>query len=349
MKEFAQKKNGFLVEIYNEPSLFDDLKDEWDDLLERTEWHSFFQTSRWNSIWWSHFGQGLDPFILVVKDKEGVLRGLAPLYIHIEDGGRKVARFLGGLELSDYLDFVIEKGMEQTFFEAIGSYFTRMGERPELDLHFIPENSPSLGTKNPFFDGQELSIEVRKEEVCPAIDLPPDWEEYLRGLRQKDRHELLRKMRRAEAVGSLNYYRTSRMEDIERDVRTFCELHRKSRDTKRGFMDDKMSNFFEEFARMLFSGGNLFLNFLSINGRALASLFGIRYAKGVSIYNSGFDPDFGHISPGIVLIGYAIREAIEDGYIFFDLLRGSEPYKYRFGARDRWLYNIKIGFPVQGT
>jgi CelD/BcsL family acetyltransferase involved in cellulose biosynthesis len=339
--EFMDK---FKLEIYNDPSILDHIKDEWDRLLKRTYSHSLFQTPIWNSIWWSHFSNGLEIFIIVMRDQEGFLRGIAPLYLQKKDGVKRVAQFIGGLELSDYLDFVVEVGKERHFFESIKNYFKKMSNRFELDLHFIPESSQFLGGNNPFFDDQAISIEIIKEEVSPSIKLPYNWDEYLKGLRQKDRHELLRKMRRAESGGSLNYYMTDRPEALERDIMTFCELHRKSKEAKRGFMTPKMCNFFKELAMILFSEGKLFLNFLYINGRAVASIFAIRYGRGISLYNSGFDPEFAHISPGIVLIGHAIKEAIEEGCIFFDFLRGGESYKYRFGASDKWLYNVKITF-----
>ncbi|MEM2983307.1 MAG: GNAT family N-acetyltransferase [Candidatus Bathyarchaeia archaeon] len=283
-----------------------------------------------------------------MEDKGGRLIGLAPLYFRRSEEGREVARFIGGLELSDYLDFVVEKEMEKEFFRELLMSLQEMKDNTELDLHFIPEDSRSLSSRNPLFQCKNVIIEVKKEEVSPGLELPSTWEEYLMRLRQKDRHELIRKTRRAEASGHLVYYRTSRMEDLERDVRKFCELHRKSRETKRGFMDERMSKFFEDLAMMLFSGGHLLLNFLTIDGRAVASLFGIRYGKGISIYNSGFDPDFRHISPGIVLFGHTIREAIDEGCLFFDFLRGSEHYKYSFGAMDRWLYNMKMSIRRAG-
>ena len=38
---------------------------------------------------------------------------------------------------------------------------------------------------------------------------------------------------------------------------------------------------------------------------------------------------------GSMLVLHALERAADEGTRAFDFLRGSEPYKYRFGARDR--------------
>ena len=44
-----------------------------------------------------------------------------------------------------------------------------------------------------------------QEDVCPVVTLPADgdWDDYLGTLDKKARHEIRRKIRRAEAVGEI--------------------------------------------------------------------------------------------------------------------------------------------------
>jgi CelD/BcsL family acetyltransferase involved in cellulose biosynthesis len=53
------------------------------------------------------------------------------------------------------------------------------------------------------------------------------------------------------------------------------------------------------------------------------------------LYNSSFDPTLAALSPGVVLVWELIGQAADEGCSVFDLLRGDEAYKYRFGAVDR--------------
>ena len=60
------------------------------------------------------------------------------------------------------------------------------------------------------------------------------------------------------------------------------------------------------------------------------------------LYNSGFDPQYQSISPGLILKSYMIKQAIEEGKSRFDFLRGGERYKYDLGGKERKLYKVTL-------
>jgi len=63
-------------------------------------------------------------------------------------------------------------------------------------------------------------------------------------------------------------------------------------------------------------------------------------------YQSGFNPEFEKISPGTLLIGHAIEQAISERQSQFNFLRGSEAYKHAWGARDQPTVRKIIPRPV---
>jgi CelD/BcsL family acetyltransferase involved in cellulose biosynthesis len=66
------------------------------------------------------------------------------------------------------------------------------------------------------------------------------------------------------------------------------------------------------------------------------------YNGQILVYNSGLQQtEFGHLSPGIVLLSYNIQHAIESGRTLFDFLQGNESYKYRMGGQDSHVYNLE--------
>jgi CelD/BcsL family acetyltransferase involved in cellulose biosynthesis len=69
-------------------------------------------------------------------------------------------------------------------------------------------------------------------------------------------------------------------------------------------------------------------------GQVVAMLFGFVWKDTFSAYQSGWDPAHATNSIGSVLVHQAIRCAAENDVRTFDFLRGTEPYKYRFGAVD---------------
>jgi CelD/BcsL family acetyltransferase involved in cellulose biosynthesis len=84
------------------------------------------------------------------------------------------------------------------------------------------------------------------------------------------------------------------------------------------------------------AGGIARLFGLRIGDRRAAAMLVLHDAWAAYHYIAGFDPALGAVSPGTILIAHAIDRAHDDGLAEFDFLRGAEPYKYRFGARDRW-------------
>jgi CelD/BcsL family acetyltransferase involved in cellulose biosynthesis len=66
------------------------------------------------------------------------------------------------------------------------------------------------------------------------------------------------------------------------------------------------------------------------------------YASSRLLYNSGYNPDFGYYSVGLLLNALCLRSAIDEGIGYFDFLRGSEPYKHHLGGRPRNLYQMVV-------
>jgi CelD/BcsL family acetyltransferase involved in cellulose biosynthesis len=48
------------------------------------------------------------------------------------------------------------------------------------------------------------------------------------------------------------------------------------------------------------------------------------------------------LSPGAVLLGWVIEEAVAEGMAEVDFLRQREAYKYLWGARDRINYKVYV-------
>src|SRR2546423_211750 len=69
---------------------------------------------------------------------------------------------------------------------------------------------------------------------------------------------------------------------------------------------------------------------------APALLRGLAGHERTLAYLHGFDPAYEFESPGTILVGHAIEEAVREGAREFHFLRGRESYKYGWGARDRW-------------
>jgi CelD/BcsL family acetyltransferase involved in cellulose biosynthesis len=106
--------------------------------------------------------------------------------------------------------------------------------------------------------------------------------------------------------------------------------------------DRQNVDFFKKIVPLAYENGWLQMSFMVVGGRAVAAYLNFLYEGRVLVYNSGLMPDqYGHLSPGIVLLAFSIRHAIELKYRFFDFLRGNEIYKYRMGGKDTRVYMLR--------
>ena len=85
-----------------------------------------------------------------------------------------------------------------------------------------------------------------------------------------------------------------------------------------------------------------------VDGKPAASLYGLRYRDTFSFYQSGFDPDFSKQSVGLVMMGLAIRSALEEGCAEYDFLHGGEEYKFHWTSQSRELGRVEL-FPAVGA
>ena len=252
---------------------------------------------------------------------------------------------LGGEPLADSLDAVVAAGCEREFWTAfLARAAASLGSGALLRLPNLVEGAPSLTLLPELCGRHDMTCRVEETDRSPLLPLPGDFEEYLGQLGKKERHELRRKMRRAsELLPGLAYRVTSGTGELARDLDSFVSLHRSSQKEKEEFMDDRMERFFRDVAGRFLSAGRLRLSFLSVGEADIASAFQLEWNGSLLLYNSGFDPSFGRISPGLVLLARCIEEAIGRGGREYDFLRGRERYKYDLGGVDRIVYRATIG------
>jgi CelD/BcsL family acetyltransferase involved in cellulose biosynthesis len=191
-----------------------------------------------------------------------------------------------------------------------------------------------------------VGLDVRRapEDVCPVIDLAGEWRAQLGQLDKKTRHEVRRKLRRAEREGQvrLRYLPLDR-ESADR----FIHLHQARWGSAGLFAEDEDGDRSRAFLRRLTeleaSEGDrarFHLGEVTVDDQVVYALAGFAEGGVCYFYNAGMDPVSLDLSPGIVGTAMYLRDRIERGDRHFDFLRGDEPYKYQWGARDTQLERI---------
>jgi CelD/BcsL family acetyltransferase involved in cellulose biosynthesis len=327
--------------LYEQAHVFEELEPEWNELLSRSVTDTIFLTHEWQSTWWRSYQAG-DLFVVACRDEDGRLVAIAPWFIHHLDGER-VLRTIGCVDVTDYVDLIVDKNYTapvQSMLSALLAQHHLKYDR--INLCNIPEASPNYMHFPDALRRCGFDADVVLQEVCPVIHLPETWEAYLESLDKKQRHEIRRKLRRAENEADLEYYVVTPEHNLAEEMERFIYLMKSSQPSKAEFMSNpKNEHFFRALTEITFARGWLRMSFLKVNGKAVAAYFDFDYGGNILVYNSGLLPDeYSHLSTGIVLLAYNIKSAIETGHKLFDFLRGNETYKYRMGGIDTRVYKL---------
>jgi len=325
------------------PAVFEALGSEWNVLLRASQADTPFLTCEWQMAVWRTLGQGRLR-VVDVRSDDGELAGIAPLYLNVANGGRTLG-FVGGVDPSDYLDFIIARGQELEVGSAILDMLAADADWDRMELYNVAESSPTRTWLAQAAEARGWAYADERQVVSPFLLLPESFDAYVAGLSKRERHELRRKLRRAQAIDGLRWYLVDSefASELEPEVDAFIDLMMRSRPDKAEFMTPQMRSFFYEGVRAAHRGGWLQLAFLEVEGRKAATYLSFDYDTRLMIYNTGYDPDaLSGFSPGIVLMARLIEQAIHQGKRAVDFMRGGEDYKYRFGAKDTWIHHLSV-------
>ena len=326
------------------------LKSEWNKLLERSRYNTVFLTYEWQTTWWECLGEGDLWIVAFRREDTDELVGIAPLYLVTPSAGdwtdKRKFNLVGCIEVSDYLDVIVMKGWEPQVYRAFYGWLCS-NDAPAwdvLDLCNLPQESLTYQEFQKVIDPATFTVEIKQEDVAPQFALPLRYESYLQDqVEKKQRHEIRRKQRRAERETTVNFYYVEPQDNLVAEIDDFVALQQASREDKAEFMTPEMRHFFGVMAQRMQDMGWLRLCFLTLNGEKTAALLGFEYNNRYLLYNSGYDPDaFPHLSPGWVLVAYAIQYAIAVGNDVFDFMQGDEEYKYRFGSQDYAVMRVLV-------
>ena len=298
-------------------------------------WSSVFITPVWLEAWWQVFGEGRQPFIRLIRDADRVI-GIAPLILD-----EQTARFIGGTDVCDYQDFIIEPGAETEFFTVLLDDLVARRIN-HLDLKDIRHDSTVSTRLVNLARERGYRVTCNATEVSVEMDLPPTWEEYLSSLNTKQRHEVRRKLRRLTEEGKVDYHLVTDAAAVPGFMDVFLKMFTGSRADKAEFLTTKRKAFFRALIEQMSPAGFLKLGILELDSRAMATIICFDYNDTMYLYNSGYDPGYDYLSVGLLSKVLCIKDSIESGKKIFDFLKGAEPYKYHLGGKEMPLYSCQI-------
>jgi CelD/BcsL family acetyltransferase involved in cellulose biosynthesis len=313
---------------------FDSLAAMQSDPRSPLRWASPFALPLWMQAWWRSFGRG-QPDILAVR-RRGEPVGVAPLMIQ-----GNTARLIGDVNVCDHLDVITAPAEAEFFFQALCGHLRRRGV-DWLDLELLRPDSIVLREIAPAARRLGLTVEIEPKDASLELALPGSWENYLKILSGKQRHELRRKLRRLDQTGPHVFQTVSDPERLAEAMEVFFKLFRSNRRDKSEFMQAPMIAYFKTLSQALAKENRLRLFFLIIRDVPAAAAMCFHHHGTMHLYNSAYDDQYQPLSAGILCKALSIRESIRSGMKVYDLLRGAETYKRHLGGQPVTLYRCTI-------
>jgi len=327
----------------------DQIGEEWNKLLACcSASHVPFLRHEYLNAWWRTLGGGEwargDLFTVTARHDEGQLAGIAPLFFSENMDNEPALMLLGSIEISDYLDLIVDTPEIPAFFDDLLALLDS-GQAPAwsvLDLQNIPDDSPTLPALKAAAEKRGWRFHQEALQPCPYVPLPGDWDTYLAGIDKKQRHEIRRKMRRAENYEEpVRWYIVEDENTLDNEIEDFLTLMAYDQE-KENFLTSVMRTQMRASIHAAFKAGWLQLSFLEVGGEKAAGYLNFDYADHLWVYNSGINFEYGSLSPGWVLLGYLLKWANENQRLALDFMRGDERYKYKFGGINRYVMRATV-------
>jgi CelD/BcsL family acetyltransferase involved in cellulose biosynthesis len=340
-----------MVELIDDRDAFEQLRPEWTDLLESSPADCLFLTWEWLFTWWTHQAGARRLFVVTVRSA-GKLIAVAPF----AQSARRVAsvlpfpslEFLGtGTVGSDYLDIIVRRGCEKEALDALGAYLVDRGMA--LDLAQIDARASASSQLAAALTSRGWSMVRRPTGVSPFIRLAGHtWESYLGTLGSEHRYNFQRRLRHANKSFAFRFEPARTPQQCREALDQLIALHTlrwQGHGGSDAFDSAEIVQFHHAMTGLAFDCRWLRLFVMSFDGVPVAALYGFLYHQVFYFYQSGYDPRYRKHSVGLLTMGLAIKNAIEEGALQYDMLHGDESYKFHWAKEVRELQHLELYAP----
>lgn len=295
--------------------------------------------------WVESFGDAAEPFVPVLLDDDGRLRGLLPLVV-TRDRLRQV-QYAGG-DFWMALELIARPGEEREVATALGRVLGEHGRAwRTILLDDVPVGSAWVEAFVAGVSGARRGRVEQRRERRPwlTVDLEGGYDAYLGRLRSKLRSEIRRIERRLHDAHDVQVRETT-PERLSADLAETFRLHGMRREAMIGgstYDAPPMRATMERFAVHALDQGWLRLRTMELDGEVAAANLFFRIGDRCVGYLLAWDPRWASIGLGRIVLLEGFRAAAEEGVTEFDQSVGHTELKARLATDERevervWVY-----------
>ena len=339
------------TEIVRDWAALTRLGGEWNALLSRSRADTIFLRWEWIQAWGEVQGRSMPLVVVVARDAQGVLTGVAPFYrTTLRLLGRvpfRTLRVLGDYPTgSEYPDWIVRVQGEDETVAILARGL--LAERREWDCIWMHNVSGWTGALERL--GRACAVGRLHRLERPAefalVTLPGSYDDYVRSLSQNKRQQLRQEMRRILGRPGVAVVQCSRADEVPRFLDALFELHSR-RWAQVGSLGSfrrkpEEAEFYRRFVPLALERGWLRLFGLEERGELKAVQIGYVYGDVFHQMQEGFDPEYPK-GAGNVLRAQVIEQCIAEGLKAIDFLGEMTEHKRRWQAKVRLGHDVFLG------
>jgi CelD/BcsL family acetyltransferase involved in cellulose biosynthesis len=328
-----------------------DLRDDWN----RVAGDIPFRRWEWLANWWKHFGAGRDLFVLIARDDQGAVRGIAPWQVRNSLAGGRVIEALGnGKACSDYLSLLCDNQDANPVAEAFATWLadanrssnTRPGDSWELLLLCdVAEGDESIRELKKSLIARGCAAHDRAGMRAWRVPLLGDWEKYLASLSKPVRRQARRTLKRLQEECEIAHHEVTDPQSFERGFSILVDLHQRRWEEigiEGCFTDERFTKFLRDACLEFLAQRKLHLSWLEHLGKPIVVNIEFEGGDIDYVYQGGMDPESRSMSPGWMHMVHLFQRSIALGKTHRDYLRGDEPYKKHWRGVPTQLMDLRI-------
>jgi CelD/BcsL family acetyltransferase involved in cellulose biosynthesis len=319
------------------------LEPAWEALQRDAAVTSVFASFDWQRAWWHSYGRGRPLRVLVAADGDAIV-GILPLYIDTTTPlgyPVRLLRLVGtGADTSpDDLGPPLAATREAEVARALADAVLALRD---WDVLWLTDMDPACAFTAAMAAAARrarLGCLTGRSERIRYLTLPSTYEAWMGTLHRDRRYRIKSARKKLEAAHrDARFFVWSDGATLDAGIDRLAELHHK-RWARTGeahsFSTPEYVGFHRAVMHACFARDRLRLYCLELSGQIVAMYYFYRFRRRTYLMQSGFDPDFGNVKPGQVLLGHIVEHAIGEGNKVLDFLRGDHRYKDELATGER--------------
>ena len=336
--------NGLVVRHIRNLEEFEALRHQWNLLLEGRQRKTAFLTWEWLSAWWKHYHENRELWLITAwMGKE--LVGAAPLMkTHMWKHGLPF-RLLHSLGVPncDESDFLVQNGDPQITNALCDYLYSQRSQWDAIELNEFESRISIWRSIEDYFinTGYVIHTSTNYHYHIPTQN---SWEAYWKKLSKNLRHNIERRLRRAQANHQVEFRHVKGRALGWDEFETLFQVSEKGNFPEK-YKSNQERNFQRELLHRMRDQNWIEISFLCLDGQAIAFEYGFNLDGRFEDWRAGFDLIHSELAGGTLLIYYLLKHLHSDGQYDLDFLRGEYDFKEKWLPERREFVELRIVHP----